>query len=77
MIFTRSELSGGLQMADSVVEMGDDKFMTLLLQNHRTKKLYLKRGMQLGVASAAEVLTSRGMGTITTAECRSLSQKGR
>ena len=44
-------------MPDSVVEMGDDRFVTLPLQNHGKEKQYLKKGMQLGVASPATVLS--------------------
>ena len=44
-------------MPDSVVEMEDDQFVTLLLQNHGTEKLYLKKGLQLGTASPVGVLT--------------------
>ena len=59
MIFTPSEVTGDLQMANGVVEVGNDKFVTLLLQNHGTDKLYLKRGMQLGVVSPTTVITDK------------------
>ena len=36
-------------MVDAVVEMGDDKFPILILQNHGTEKMHLKRGKRLGV----------------------------
>lgn len=35
-LFTHRELKEGLQMANGVVEMSDDKFMTLVVQNHGT-----------------------------------------
>ena len=57
LLFTPGELSESLRMADSVVEMEDDQFVTLLLQNHGTEKLYLKKGLQLGIASPVDVLT--------------------
>ena len=44
-------------MTDSVVEMGDDLFVTLPLQNHSSEKQYLKKGMQLGMVSSVTVLT--------------------
>ena len=59
MVFTPSEVTGDLQMSDGVVEMGDDKFVTLLLQNHGTDKLCLKRGMRLGVVSPTTVITDK------------------
>ena len=57
LLFTPGELSESVRMADSVVEMEDDQFVTLLLQNHGTEKLYLKKGLQLGIASPVDVLT--------------------
>ena len=57
MIFTPSEVTGDLQMADSVVEMGNDKFVTLILQNHGTERVHLKKGLQFGVVSPTTVLT--------------------
>ena len=56
LVFTPAELTGDLQMADSVVEMGDDLFVTLPLQNHSSEKQYLKKGMQLGIVSSANSL---------------------
>ena len=46
-------------MADSVVEMMDHKYVTLLLQNHGTEKLYLKRGMPQALVSLTTVLTNK------------------
>ena len=57
LLFTPSELSRGLQMADSVVEMKDDKFITLVLQNSGVEKEYLEKGAQLGVVSTATILS--------------------
>ena len=57
LLFTLGAMFESLQMADSVVEMEDDKFVTLLLQNHGTEKFYLKKGLQLGTASPVDVLT--------------------
>ena len=45
MVFTPSEVTGDLRMADNVVEMGNDKFVTLILQNHGTERVHLKKGM--------------------------------
>jgi hypothetical protein len=47
-------------MADGVVEMGDDCFMTLIVQNHGTKELHLKKGVRLGTVAPVDVLTAGG-----------------
>lgn len=39
LLFTPLEFAMDLQIADGLVEMNDDKFVTLLLQNHGTEKL--------------------------------------
>ena len=57
LMFTPSELSSGLQMADSVVEMREDKFVMLVLQNMGVEKEYLRKGAQLGVISAPTLLS--------------------
>ena len=57
LLFTQGKI---LQMADSVVEMGDDCFMTLIVQNHGTKELHLKKGVRLGTVAPVDVLTAGG-----------------
>ena len=44
-------------MADSVVDMKDNKFITLVLQNSGVEKEYLEKGAQLGVVSTAAILS--------------------
>ena len=60
LMFTPSELGDGLQMADSVVEMEDDQFVTLILQNNGVEKECLKQGTRLGVVNATTVLSREG-----------------
>ena len=57
LVFTPLDFGGDLKMVDSVVDMKDDLFVTLLLQNHTHEKQHLKKGMQLGLASPATLLT--------------------
>ena len=59
LLFTPEELEESLQMADGVVEMGNDCFMMLIVQNHGTEKLHLKKGVRLGTVN---VLTTSGGG---------------
>ena len=58
LMFTPSELSPGLQMADSVVEMADDQFVTLVLQNNGVEKECLEEGTHLGVVTTTTVVSS-------------------
>ena len=57
LMFTPSELSPGLQMADSVVEMADDQFVTLVLQNNGVEKECLEEGTHLGVVTTTTVVS--------------------
>ena len=57
LMFTPSELSQGLQMADSVVEMKEDQFLTLVLQNSGVEKECLEEGTHLGLVTATTVLS--------------------
>ena len=57
LMFTPSELSPGLQMADSVVEMTDDQFVTLVLQNNGVEKECLEEGTHLGVVTTTTVVS--------------------
>ena len=62
-LFTPGELEETLQMADGVMEMGDDCFITLIVQNHGTEKLHLKTGVRLGtVVAPVDVLAAGGRG---------------
>ena len=46
--------------AHIVVELGDDCFMTLIVQNHGTEKIRLKKGVQLGTLVPVNILTAGG-----------------
>lgn len=44
---------------------GDERWVTLLVQNHGTEKQYLMKGFQLGVAFPVDVLTGADEGEST------------
>ena len=60
LMFTPQGLKETLQMADSLVQMDGDKFMTLVVQNHGTEKISLRKGLRLGTVLPVHILTESG-----------------
>jgi hypothetical protein len=58
-------------MADSVVEVKDDQFLTLVVQNHGTGKVHLEKGLPLGTVAQIDVL-SRGDGREDSGDLKAL-----
>ena len=54
MLFTPSLELSTVRLADGVIECREEEFATLIIENHRTEKLRLKRGTVLGTLEAVE-----------------------
>ena len=61
LLLTPGEFGETLGLADSVVQMDEDKFVTLWVENHGVEKTHLKKGMQLGTLVPVDILTVVGV----------------
>ena len=54
------ELGETVQIADGVVEVSDDRFVTLSMENHGTERVCLKKGTHLGTVTPVDVVAVVG-----------------
>ena len=57
LLFTPRVGEMGLKMADGAVEVGEDRFVTLVIQNHGTEPVRLEKGVRLGMVDPVELVT--------------------
>ena len=57
LLLTPGELGQTLRLADGVVQIDDDQFVTLVVENHGAEKTHLKKGTQLGTLAPVDILT--------------------
>ena len=67
LLFTPLGGDKDLLMKDSAVELENDRFVTLVIQNYGTESVRLEKGVQLGVVARAELVTT-SKGETTTRE---------
>ena len=68
LLFTPLSGDKGLLMADSAVELGEDRFVTLVIQNYGTEPVHLEKGVQLGAVDRTELMTTSKEEEMTTRE---------
>ena len=60
-LFTSTMAVPALQMADSALDAGDQEYATLVLENHGTEKVELKKGTVLGTIVPVEKVQTRSI----------------
>ena len=79
------ELGETVQIADGVVEVSDDRFVTLSMENHGTERVCLKKGTDLGTVTPVDVVAvvgereemgDNGPGEPTTVETHERMDRG-
>ena len=63
LLFTPHAVEEPLRMADSAVEVKEDRVVTLVVQNHGTDSVRLKEGIWLGTVTPIDLVTAGGDGT--------------
>ena len=78
-LFIPSALGRGVELADGVVEVGEGPCVMLVVENHGREMLRLKRGVQLGSVTAAEIAPGQGGAKVDVLEtacvCRLATSK--